>query len=109
MHALYRLQNASGLPGLTARSVVLPKEGLKKREAAKNEVRLDRREQWRPTPDGDLYWKSDTSSDEYCGHHMAFYTYWEHIAQHDQVALPVEHLLRDRFELDLTAPAIDVR
>ena len=69
MHALVMLQNASGTPGLVARSVVLREEGEKKDA------------QWRPTPDGTMYWKSDTSSDEIDGHYLAFYTYWKHIAQ----------------------------
>ncbi len=71
MHALYMLQNASGIPGLVARSVVPAEIGKTKSE------------QWRPTPDGTLYWKSDTSSDEIDGHYLAFYTYYEHIAKED--------------------------
>lgn len=71
MHALYLLQNASGTPGLVARSIVTTEEGKRKSK------------QWRPTPDGKLYWKSDTSSDEIDGHYLAFYTYWDHIAKHD--------------------------
>ena len=71
MHALYTLQDASGTPGLVARSVV-PVDLGKTKDA-----------QWRPTPDGTLYWKSDTSSDEIDGHYFAFYTYWEHIAKND--------------------------
>jgi len=71
MHALYMLQNASGIPGLVARSVVPPEIGKTKDK------------QWRLTPDGTMYWKSDTSSDEIDGHYLAFYAYFEHIAQHD--------------------------
>jgi len=71
MHALYMLQNASGTPGLVARSVVTAELGKTKNE------------QWRPTPDGKMYWKSDTSSDEIDGHYLAFYTYYEHIARYD--------------------------
>lgn len=71
MHALYMLQNASGIPGLVARSVV------------PSEIGKTKSEQWRPTPDGSLYWKSDTSSDEIDGHYLAFYAYFEHIARHD--------------------------
>lgn len=71
MHALYMLQDASGIPGLVARSVVPPEIG-KTKDA-----------QWQPTPDGKWYWKSDTSSDEIDGHYLAFYTYFEHIARHD--------------------------
>ncbi|MEA3365788.1 MAG: hypothetical protein U9Q79_09135, partial [Candidatus Hydrogenedentes bacterium] len=75
MHAMYMLQNASGTPGLVARSV-MPLEEAKK--AGK-----DQDPQWRLTPDGTMYWKSDTSSDEIDGHYLAFYTYWEHIAKDD--------------------------
>jgi hypothetical protein len=71
MHALYMLQNASGTPGLVARSVVPAEIGKTKNE------------QWRPTPDGTMYWKSDTSSDEIDGHYLAFYAYFEHIAKED--------------------------
>ncbi|HPG69385.1 MAG TPA: two-component regulator propeller domain-containing protein [Candidatus Hydrogenedentes bacterium] len=72
MRALYMLENASGTPGLVARSVV-PAEIGKTKDA-----------QWRPTPDGKMYWKSDTSSDEIDGHYLAFYAYYEHIAQYDK-------------------------
>jgi hypothetical protein len=71
MHALYMLQNASGTPGLVARSVVTLEEGK------------DKDAQWRLTPDGTMYWKSDTSSDEIDGHYLAFYAYFEHVAQFD--------------------------
>ncbi len=75
MHAMYMLQNASGTPGLVARSV-MPLDEAKR--AGK-----DKDPQWRLTPDGTMYWKSDTSSDEIDGHYLAFYTYWEHIAKED--------------------------
>ena len=71
MHALYMLENVSGTPGLVARSV-LPVE-----------IGKTKGRQWRPAPDGKLYWKSDTSSDEIDGHYMAFYAYYEHIAKDD--------------------------
>ncbi len=72
MHALYMLQNVSGIPGLVARSV-LPAEIGKTKDA-----------QWRPTADGTMFWKSDTSSDEIDGHYLAFYCHYEHIAQYDE-------------------------
>jgi len=75
MHALYMLQNASGTPGLVARSVLPLDEAI---AAGK-----DKNPQWRLTPDGTMYWKSDTSSDEIDGHYFAFYAYWEHIAKND--------------------------
>ncbi|NUM55628.1 MAG: hypothetical protein HUU46_18455 [Candidatus Hydrogenedentes bacterium] len=87
MHALYMLQNASGIPGLVARSVLPPEEGSKR-----DADRPENRRQWRPTPDGKMYWKSDTSSDEIDGHFLAFFAYFEHVARHDaaEKALCVE-------------------
>jgi hypothetical protein len=96
MHALYMLQNASGTPGLVARSVV------------PIDQRPNKDEQWRETPDGKLLWKSDTSSDEIDGHYFAFYTYFEHIAQHDpaerellekQVRALMDYLLANDYQL----------
>ncbi len=96
MHALYLLQNASGTPGLVARSVLPPELGK------------TRGRQWQPTPDGKFYWKSDTSSDEIDGHYMAFYAYYEHIARHDpaekeqclrQVRTVTDYLLNHNYQL----------
>jgi hypothetical protein len=91
MHALYMLQNASGIPGLVARSVVPAEIGKTKSE------------QWRPTPDGSMYWKSDTSSDEIDGHYLAFYTYYAHIARHD----PAEREIIVKQVRDLTDYIVD--
>lgn len=83
MDAVIMLQNASGTPGLVARSVVPAEIGKTKGP------------QWRPTPDETMYWKSDTSSDEIDGHYLAFYTYWEHIASKDEVERKrVQHQVR---------------
>jgi len=71
MDALILLQNASGIPGLVARSVLPIEE------------RMNKSAQWRSTPDGKMLWKSDTSSDEIDGHFFALYAYWEHIARYD--------------------------
>ena len=96
MHALYLLQNVSGIPGLVARSVVTPEVGKTKSE------------QWRPSPDGKWYWKSDTSSDEIDGHYLAFYAYYEHVARHDpaeksliekQVRALTDHLTDNGYQL----------
>jgi hypothetical protein len=91
MHAVIMLQNASGTPGLVARSVV------------PEEIGKTKNEQWRPTPDGTMYWKSDTSSDEIDGHYFAFYTYWEHVARHD----PAEAALIRKQVTDLTDYIVD--
>jgi hypothetical protein len=96
MHALYLLQNVSGTPGLVARSIVPPEIGKTKSE------------QWRPTADGQWYWKSDTSSDEIDGHYLAFYAYYEHIAQHDpeeqalarkQIRALTDYILENNYQL----------
>lgn len=71
MESLYMLQNATGIPGLPARSVV-------PRDAGKPSDR------WRLTPDERFWWYTDTSSDEIDGHYLAFYTFWEHIARDDE-------------------------
>ena len=81
MHALYMLQNISGTPGLVARSV-LPKE-VALAEGKDKPKKGQTEPQWRLAPDGETYWKSDTSSDEIDGHYFAFYAYWEHIAKDD--------------------------
>jgi hypothetical protein len=96
MHALYMLQNASGIPGVVARSVLPPELGEKKSK------------QWQPTPDGSMYWKSDTSSDEIDGHYLAFYAFNEHIARHDeaekkvlikQIRALTDHLVDNGYQL----------
>lgn len=106
MHAVVMLQNASGVPGLVARSVLPPEEGRQRNENG-NRERLRRGlptfDQWRPTPDGSMYWKSDTSSDEIDGHYLALYTYYRHIAQFD----PEERALIQKQANDLTNYIVD--
>jgi len=73
------LQDVSGIPGVVARSALPAERAEKEGKGPKNSVK----KQWRPSPDGKLYWLADTSNDEIDGHYMAFYAYWEHIAQFD--------------------------
>ena len=96
MHALVMLQNASGIPGLVARSVVPISE------------RDSKSEQWRATPDGKMLWKSDTSSDEIDGHFFAFYAYWQHIARFDpqeyaliqkQITTVMDYIVDNNYQL----------
>lgn len=96
MRALYMLQNVSGIPGLVARSVLPPELGKLKGP------------QWRLSPDGSVYWKSDTSSDEIDGHYLAFYAYYEHIAKDDpaekavlekQVRALTDHIVGNNYQL----------
>lgn len=69
---------------------------------------MHRREKWRPTPDGQFYWRSDTSNDEIDGHFLALHCYWRHIAQHDaeelflirrQVRALANHITRNDYRL----------
>lgn len=76
MESLYMLQNATEIPGLPARSIVPASEEQPS-------------ERWILTPNKKYWWYTDTSSDEIDGHYFAFYTFWEHIARHDDT-------LRDR-------------
>lgn len=101
MYALYMLQNASGKPGLVARSVLPLDKGAQRNRDGNTD-------QWQLTPDQSMYWKSDTSSDEYCGHYLAFYTYWEHIARHDpqerellikQIRAVTDYVLENNYQL----------
>jgi hypothetical protein len=96
MHALIMLQNATGIPGLPARSVVpISQRGKHKGE-------------WKETPDGQFMWKGDTSSDEIDGHFFAFYAYWAHIAKNDpeedalirkQVREMIDYIVDNNYQL----------
>ncbi len=83
MEALYLLQNVTGIRGLVARSVVAVDE-----PAA---ARVRNQSNWHATKDGRYLWRDDVSSDQIDGHYLAFYAYFEHIAQFD----PLE---RERLE-----------
>ena len=108
MHAMIALQNATGIPGLPARTIIPAELGKVRREADQDREELHRRERWRPTPDGDFYWRSDTSADEIVGHFLAFYTYWRHIAQYNaeesalierQVRAMADHIIENDYVL----------
>ena len=95
MESLYLLQNATGIPGLPARSVLPASAGQPD-------------EDWRLTPDGRYWWYTDTSSDEIDGHFLAFFTFWEHIAKHDsklrdrhseQVRLLTDYIVDNGYQL----------
>ncbi len=96
MHAMIMLQNASGIPGLVARSVLPVSE------------KKNKSPQWRVTPDGKMIWKSDTSSDEIDGHFFAFYAYWEHIARFipeereliiEQISILMDYIVDHNYQL----------
>ena len=76
MGALYLLQNVTGIRGLVARTVVATKQPDITGSAGPN---------WHATADGRYLWHDDISSDQIDGHFLAFYSYFEHIAQFDPV------------------------
>ncbi|MCA9450263.1 MAG: hypothetical protein KC931_24285, partial [Candidatus Omnitrophica bacterium] len=83
MEGLYLLQNVTGITGLVARTVA--EVGTPEAEQVKDQ------DNWHKSPDPKYIWRDDISSDQIDGHYFAFYSYFEHIAQHD----PIE---RERIE-----------
>lgn len=78
MDAIYLHQNVTGITGLVARSVVAVDEPAAER--------VKDQDNWHLSPDGGYFWRDDVSSDQIDGHFLAFYTYYEHIAQFDAAA-----------------------
>ena len=61
---------------------------------------------WRKSADGQWLWKSDASSDEWCGHMMGYYFYYELVAGPEEKALVsrqvsalVDHLIAHDFNM----------
>jgi hypothetical protein len=61
---------------------------------------------WHPSADGKWLWKGDASSDEWCGHMMGYYFYYELAANEAErevvrrhVALLVDHLIAHDFAM----------
>ena len=61
---------------------------------------------WRPSADGQWLWKGDASSDEWCGHMMGYYFYYELVAGpaekdsvRKHVALLVDHLIAHDYNM----------
>ena len=75
MEAMYLLQNVTGVEGLVARTLVAVDE-----PAADN---FRDATNYHLTADGKYLWRDDVSSDQLDGHFLAFYAYFEHIAQFD--------------------------
>ena len=76
MEALYLLQNVTEVKGLVARSVMRIEE-----PTAASHLEQDN---WHEAPGGRYIWRDDVSSDQIDGHYLAFYAYFEHIAQFDE-------------------------
>ncbi len=61
---------------------------------------------WHPSADGKWLWKGDASSDEWCGHMMGYFFYYELAADEAEraqlrqhVAKLVDHLIAHRFDM----------
>jgi hypothetical protein len=76
MEALYLLQNVTGVTGLVARSVIAVDEPYAEQAA--------KQDNWHTTADGKYMWRDDVSTDQIDGHYLAFYAYFEHVAQYDE-------------------------
>lgn len=61
---------------------------------------------WRKSKDGKWLWKGDTSSDEWCGHMIGYFFYYELVADKKEktviaahVSRLVDHLIRNNFNM----------
>lgn len=118
-HFLKQLKDITGGDGYFARTIV-PIECAGKvhdgnrvyteREKAEelvNEPRFKPVEsRWRKSADGQWLWKGDASSDEWCGHMMGYYFYYELAANEEEkilvrqhVASLVDHLISHHFSM----------
>jgi hypothetical protein len=75
MEAMYLLQNVTGIKGLVARSVA--KVGTPDADQVAGQ------DSWRKAPDPNYIWRDDVSNDQIDGHYLAFYSFFEHVAQFD--------------------------
>lgn len=79
--ALERLQTITGMDGFIARSFVTPDE-------------LDGLDgEWHATPDGEWYWKGDTSSDELVGHMFVYPLVHDLVAQTDDEKQRIQNVV----------------
>lgn len=112
------LQEVTETDGFFARTIIPvswkemhdPNRTFTSRELAEELVKEPRFKpvevRWHPTKDGKWLWKGDTSSDEMCGHMMAYYFYYELVADANEkevvrkhVARIVDHLIANNFNM----------
>lgn len=113
------LQEITGTDGFFARTIVPASWGdnvhdknikYTGRELAEELVKEPRfkpvEHRWRKSKDGKWLWKGDTSSDEWCGHMMGYFFYYELVADKKEkqvvarhVAKLVDHLIRNNFNM----------
>jgi hypothetical protein len=118
-HFLMQLQEVTGGDGYFARSIVPVnwKYGVHDEnrtytpsEIAEELVKEPRykpvEERWRKSNDGKWLWKGDASSDEWCGHMLGYFFYYELTADEEEravvrkhIALLVDHLIANNFNM----------
>lgn len=94
VRVLLKLEQITGIPGLPARSYLLPGE-----QRPRDGI-------WVPAADGSLTWKADTSSDEIIGHYYLFSVAWDTLkdpALRKEIAAVTrritDHILRNNLTL----------
>ncbi|MBZ5856005.1 ligand-binding sensor domain-containing protein [Flavihumibacter profundi] len=118
-HFLQKLEEITGGDGYFARTIVPvewgdrvhdPNRTYTERELADEMVIEPRNKpveiRWRKSADGKWLWKGDASSDEWCGHMMGYYFYYELAADEAEkeqvrthVAKLVDHLIAHNFNM----------
>ncbi|MGC4034750.1 MAG: hypothetical protein QM764_02240 [Chitinophagaceae bacterium] len=118
-HFLKQLQEVTGGDGYFARSIVpadwkFPVHDANRtyseREIADELVKEPRykpiEERWRKSADGKWLWKGDASSDEWCGHMLGYYFYYQLAADEEEknivrkhVSLLIDHLIANNFNM----------
>ncbi|ULQ54152.1 ligand-binding sensor domain-containing protein [Flavihumibacter fluvii] len=118
-HFLQQLEEVTGGDGYFARTIVPVGWGDRvhdqnrtytPEEIAEEMVKDPRykpvEQRWRKSSDGQWLWKGDASSDEWCGHMMGYYFYYELAADETEKALVrshvskiVDHLIANDFNM----------
>ncbi|HEX5025763.1 MAG TPA: hypothetical protein VFV68_10845, partial [Agriterribacter sp.] len=113
------LQTITGTDGFFARTIVPVEWGDKVHDANRSYSTVELAEElvkeprfkpvqmrWRKSKDGKWLWKGDTSSDEWCGHMMGYFFYYELVADDKEkkvvaahVAKLVDHLIKHNFNM----------
>ena len=101
------LQTITNTDGFFARTIVPagwgnnvhdPNKKYTERELAEELVKEPRfkpvENRWRKSKDGKWLWKGDTSSDEWCGHMMGYYFYYELVADEKEKKIVAAHVAR---------------
>lgn len=116
---LKQLQEITGLDGFFARTIVPASWGNNVHDNNRTYTAIELAEEmvkeprfkpvetrWHPSKDGKWLWKGDTSSDEWCGHMMGYFFYYELVADKKEkqviaahVAKLVDHLVSNNFNM----------